>query len=163
MQIYVLTDFDPHGIDILRCYKYDSARMSRGRRVVLETAQWLGIRKVDLFSQFELQVLSQPGYEIYTNGDNSQMTSTDRNLPGSHDQQTSVCSRAAMALSNKDRDTGTKILRRVKQETNLNEDSLQIMAELQVMLMLDLKVSIQQVIGTDLPKWLDDHLTNVAS
>lgn len=44
-----LVDYDPHGISILRTYKYGSKRLGHEENVTIPGMKWLGIRSGDLF------------------------------------------------------------------------------------------------------------------
>lgn len=48
MPIYALVDYDPDGINILRCYKWGSTALEHEEEAKLPSLQWLGIKSRDL-------------------------------------------------------------------------------------------------------------------
>jgi meiotic recombination protein SPO11 len=48
LDLFALVDFDPHGIAILRTYKYGSQRFGHEEHTTVPRLRWLGIRSHDL-------------------------------------------------------------------------------------------------------------------
>ena len=50
LEMFALVDFDPHGIAILRTYKYGSQRLGHEENAAVPHLRWLGIHSNDILS-----------------------------------------------------------------------------------------------------------------
>jgi DNA topoisomerase VI subunit A len=51
--IFILVDFDPDGIAILRNYKYGSQSLRHEKNITTPRAKWLGIKSYDIIGNRE--------------------------------------------------------------------------------------------------------------
>lgn len=129
--IYGLVDYDPHGVRILRTYKYGSLSLGHEIDADVPNMEWLGIRSLDLQQQ---DIAGQP-WPILS--DAICLTETDR--------------KAATGL--------LREIVWGYDEDSPSSSMLMQCREIQVMLMLNIKAEIQAVDDHgDLASWLDEKL-----
>ncbi|OTA08758.1 hypothetical protein A9Z42_0004740 [Trichoderma parareesei] len=154
--VFVLADYDPDGLNILRCYRLKSDIMSRERSPTAPDIRWLGIRSQDLL-------------ELETRLDQSATPlPIDLQPPNSPSSQQSASSRTSISatecrepispLSVRDRKLAVGILDKLR-EARDDPDATELQRELQVMLMMSIKAEIQWLDEAgNLTEWLDVKL-----
>ena len=131
--IYLLVDYDPYGILILRTYKYGSPRLSHETNNTVPSIRWLGIRSSDIVRPPE-RIPFPPGHFQHVSDHAAPLTARDRRV-------------AVRTLE--------AIHARAIHDVHLAEQ----VAELQTMLILNIKAEIQFVDNYDnLAWWLDERL-----
>jgi DNA topoisomerase VI subunit A len=142
--MYCLIDFDPHGINIYRCYKEPSAHYQLAG---LSRLRWLGVKSEDLsICRASLQ--------------NSQQSSQTYGSQQSQNSQTSAISasesggyRGMTCLTEKDRRFTVNMLHKVRGRDN------EMVNELQTLLFLNVKCEIQMLNESgDISGYLDYKL-----
>jgi len=130
--IYLLIDYDPYGIRILRMCKYGSRRLDHESNITVPSIRWLGIRSEDI------------------------VHASERGEPRGSFQQISD---HAAPLTARDRRMAVKTLESICAQGIHDADLAEQAVELQTMLMLNLKAEIQFVDNyDDLARWLDGKL-----
>jgi meiotic recombination protein SPO11 len=164
-------DYDPDGINIMRCYKYGSHNLEHEENTVVPGLRWLGMK-----SRHMLQACTVPDVtnrapviprvsSIFPNS----IALEDRNIPftsqelhgSTSSQLTTLASRRApiSPLTARDRKCALETLLRLNSSEEGETDIGEIRRETQVMLMLNYKAEIQAVDNLgDLTDWLDEHL-----
>ena len=135
LPIYGLVDYDPHGIRILRTYKYGSLSLSHELQTTVAGIKWLGIRSCDLLPARA------------THGSPQAWSVLDDVLPLTYtDRRTAVCLLKELSRGPCD-------------NTDMEEANLEQCREVQVMLMLNVKAEIQAADDCgDLTAWLNNKL-----
>ncbi len=82
LELFALVDFDPHGIAILRTYKYGSQRLGHEENATVPRLRWLGIRSNDILSNESAD--SQETHDI-AQGPASQDTASQDSIAYSFD------------------------------------------------------------------------------
>ncbi|KAH6652542.1 Spo11/DNA topoisomerase VI subunit A [Truncatella angustata] len=172
--VHALVDFDPDGISIMRTYKRGSRSLQHEENVTIPSLVWMGVKVCDIAYHIDCeQSLSQPplpsimekasiprGREA-----SSQLNPQyDRDMPASGLIHTVVprlttTDYKTSALSMNDRYKAVNLLATLNNEEDLGAEELDLICELQLMLMLNVKFEIQ-AIGEEgrMIKWLDERL-----
>ncbi|OTB01709.1 hypothetical protein M426DRAFT_265630 [Hypoxylon sp. CI-4A] len=136
--ILALVDFDPSGIEIMLTYKYGSRSLSHEQNVTVPGLLWLGPKSCDI-------------------------TDRTRRLSGDSSAQDELPSADPLEVSSHlsalDRQKAMKLLEKLKEQEDSTEND-ELVHEIQLMLMLNLKAEIQAVDDAgDLTRWLDENLS----
>ncbi|KAF5505504.1 Meiotic recombination protein rec12 [Colletotrichum siamense] len=138
--IYGLVDFDPYGVNIMRCYSHGSRGHAHEVGVTVPSMQWLGIKSDDLLGRRDLEV--------------------DDDSAFSRQQQSESSFDATDALKERDRKIAKTLLRNIS--ADFDEYNIECRRELQIMLFLNVKAEIQAVDDAgDISNWLDVHMARV--
>ncbi|KAK4224273.1 meiotic recombination protein rec12 [Podospora fimiseda] len=168
--LFGLVDFDPHGIAILRTYKYGSQRLEHEVGATIPGMKWLGIKSSDIMpssglsrnisalrrsdSQSTQEYSSQESQAYSYDGSQSERPPKRLRIRRVQDPSDSVA-----ALTQNDRKKAMDILKDICSSENMDGDVPEQMLELQRMLMLNIKAEIQAVDNYgDLTDWLDERL-----
>ncbi|PKS07235.1 hypothetical protein jhhlp_005837 [Lomentospora prolificans] len=134
MPIYALLDFDPDGINILRCNKWGSTALQHEQKATVPRLRWLGIQSDDIMSILNSNYSFGIGRR-----DLDHATGSSFNL-------TSVLAKATIgqliALTANDWKLATRLLVGLP-TMGLDMDTEEVRRELQLMLMMNLKAEIQ--------------------
>ncbi|KAJ5008519.1 Meiotic recombination protein rec12 [Colletotrichum sp. SAR 10_66] len=140
LPIYGLVDFDPYGVNIMRCYSHGSRGHAHEVGVTVPSMQWLGIKSGDLLGRQDLGV--------------------DDDAAFSRQQQSESNFEATDALKDRDRKIAKTLLGNIPDE--LDEYNIECRRELQIMLFLSVKAEIQAVDDAgNISNWLDAHMMRV--
>ncbi|KAF4837556.1 Meiotic recombination protein rec12 [Colletotrichum siamense] len=140
LPIYGLVDFDPYGVNIMRCYSHGSRGHAHEVGVTVPSMQWLGIKSGDLLGRRDLEV--------------------DDDAAFSRQQQSESSFESTDALKERDRKIAKTLLGNIPDD--LDEYSIECRRELQIMLFLNVKAEIQAVDDAgDISNWLDLHMRRV--
>ncbi|KAI8192796.1 meiosis-specific topoisomerase spo11 [Colletotrichum sp. SAR 10_70] len=138
--IYGLVDFDPYGVNIMRCYSHGSRGHAHEVGVTVPSMQWLGIKSDDLLGRRDLEV--------------------DDDSAFSRQQQSESSFDATDALKERDRKIAKTLLGNIPDD--FDEYNIECRRELQIMLFLNVKAEIQAVDDAgDISNWLDAHMARV--
>ncbi|KAI8304108.1 Meiotic recombination protein rec12 [Colletotrichum sp. SAR11_240] len=138
--IYGLVDFDPYGVNIMRCYSHGSRGHAHEVGVTVPSMQWLGIKSDDLLGRRDLEV--------------------DDDSAFSRQQQSESSFDATDALKERDRKIAKTLLRNIP--ADFDEYNIDCRRELQIMLFLNVKAEIQAVDDAgNISDWLDAHMRRV--
>ncbi|KAI1469872.1 DNA topoisomerase IV, alpha subunit [Daldinia caldariorum] len=160
--IYALVDYDPSGIAIMLTYKCSSPGLSHEESITIPGILWLGPTSTDILGHTRYHsmpnasssddVSSEYGY------DPSPSTSP-HSPPG--DSLSAIPIEVTTHLSTSDRRKAIGILRRLESQPIGSVGEPDLVHELQLMLMLNIKAEIQAVDESgDMAGWLDDKLSN---
>ncbi|KAM6486498.1 Spo11/DNA topoisomerase VI subunit A [Trichoderma sp. SZMC 28011] len=149
--IFVLADYDPDGLNILRHYRLKSEIVSQG--FTAPAIRWLGIKSQDLLErESRLDMLRIPS------PDNLQLpeSQSSRESTGSKTSISSTeCREPISALSTRDRNVAVGILKKLV-DSGDDSTAVELGRELQVMLMMGVKAEIQWLDEAgNLTEWLD--------
>jgi len=179
--MHALVDFDPHGIAILRTYRYGSKRLGHENEAKVPSMKWLGIRSNDVLargsnriwddlhlpdsqSSLESVSYSQEGMtQIYRGVITDTPIDSDGPRPykRTRTQEPRETEESILYLTEKDRKKAIKLMTGIC-GSELDDDALEQLHELQRMLMLGIKAEIQALDDFgDLSKWLDERLKPV--
>lgn len=106
LKLFALVDFDPHGVAIMRTYKYGSRRLGH-ENATIPSLRWLGIRSDDILNAAD----SDEGYGISLS-QSSQDATSQESIAYSFDGKGCIvlcavhCLKKLLRLS--DRETGKK-------------------------------------------------------
>ncbi|KAI8244803.1 Meiotic recombination protein rec12 [Colletotrichum sp. SAR 10_77] len=140
LPIYGLVDFDPYGVNIMRCYSHGSRGHAHEVGVTVPSMQWLGIKSDDLLGRRDLEV------------DDDSAFSRQKQSESSFD--------ATDALKERDRKIAKTLLGNIPDD--FDEYNIECRRELQIMLFLNVKAEIQAVDDAgDISNWLDAHMARV--
>ncbi|KAF5503656.1 Meiotic recombination protein rec12 [Colletotrichum fructicola] len=146
LPIYGLVDFDPYGVNIIRCYSHGSRGHAHEVGVTVPSMQWLGIKSGDLVGRQDLE------------DDDAHAEVLD--LTVFRRQQSESNFEATDVLKERDRKIAKTLLRNIPDD--LDEYNIQCRRELQIMLFLNVKAEIQAVDDAgDISNWLDAHIRRV--
>ncbi|KAK4082872.1 uncharacterized protein Triagg1_1762 [Trichoderma aggressivum f. europaeum] len=149
--IFVLADFDPDGLNILRHCRLKSEIVSQG--FTAPAIRWLGIKSQDLLEhESRLAMLRIPS------PDNLQLPDSQSSKESSGSKasiSSTECREPISPLSTRDRNVAVGILKKVV-ESGDEPAALELRRELQVMLMMGIKAEIQWLDEAgNLTEWLD--------
>ncbi|KAH6611534.1 DNA topoisomerase IV [Trichoderma cornu-damae] len=151
--IFVLSDYDPDGLNIFRCYRFTPDMVTRETGAAAPAIRWLGIKSQDLLER---------------EGHLGVPTTTSLQPPDSQSSEESAGSKASIssiecrepisALSPRDRKAAVGVLEKL-QDFRDDPEIAELQRELQVMLMMSVKAEIQWLDEAgDLTEWLDFRL-----
>ncbi|KAI7777748.1 hypothetical protein LA080_003095 [Diaporthe eres] len=143
-------DCDPHGIEIMRTYKYGSQRLSHEENTRVPGLQWLGV-KIDDILRANPPAVEEDGSQS-SPGQASQSSQSSFGLLSQAD--------SLMPLTTNDRKTAQRIFGAITARGNeLDHEETEQLREIQVMLMLNVKAEMQAIDNMgDLSDWLDERI-----
>ncbi|KJZ74498.1 hypothetical protein HIM_06094 [Hirsutella minnesotensis 3608] len=161
LPILVLTDFDPDGLNIFRCYRFGADAGAAD-----PTAQNPGVRHLGVNAR-HIQDLASAETDVPESSQFTQQGSSQSSSQG-------IASRTAMSsnhcrdpvtlLTSRDRRLASSILVRLSSTPTDDPELDQLKRELQVMLMLGVKAEIQWLDDAgDLAEWLDENIAQALS
>ncbi|KAF4920123.1 Meiotic recombination protein rec12 [Colletotrichum viniferum] len=140
LPIYGLVDFDPYGVNIVRCYSHGSRGHAHEVGVTVPIMQWLGIKSDDLLGRRDLEVDYDAAFSVQ--------------------QQSGSNFEATDALKERDRKIAKNLLGNIP--ADLDEYNIECRRELQIMLFLNVKAEMQAVDDAgDISNWVDAHMRRV--
>ncbi|KAI0007349.1 DNA topoisomerase IV, alpha subunit [Xylariaceae sp. FL0662B] len=157
--IQAVVDFDPHGIAIMLTYKLGSHGLRHEENVTVPGLSWLGPKSFDILGRLHPWSIRSPQAS-----QSSVMTPpfAAEIMPSPISRHHSFANSldTPSPLTVLDRLKVTKILRKLEDEDEQNADEMELMHELQLMLMLNLKAEIQAVDEAGrITGWLDENLS----
>ncbi|KAK4039798.1 Spo11/DNA topoisomerase VI subunit A [Parachaetomium inaequale] len=169
LDLFALVDFDPHGVAIMRTYKYGSQRLDHEENATAPRLRWLGIHSDDILSN------APAGHqETYDNSQSqsSQEAASQDSVAYSFDgsQSERLAKRARISkmpgpsesilpLTQRDRKKAAELMKEISGAEDVDGDGTEQMRELQRMMMLNIKAEIQAVDNYgDIADWLDGKL-----
>ncbi|KAG5969533.1 hypothetical protein E4U58_001364 [Claviceps cyperi] len=148
--IFVLTDFDPDGINIFHCYLYGSGRLLPVPGAYNRSVRWLGIKSCHIESLEPF--LGEPA-EALDSGQPGPSTRFSESISSLN------CQPSTPELSLRDRKAISNTLERYTSRGDSSSINLVLRRELQVMQMLGYKAEIQLLDDSgNLECWLDYNL-----
>ncbi|KAK3297443.1 Spo11/DNA topoisomerase VI subunit A [Chaetomium fimeti] len=171
LELFVLVDFDPHGVAIMRTYRYGSRRLDHEENATAPKLRWLGIISDDIFNEAaHVQGTSDIGHSQASQGTASQVSVAD-SFDGSQSERPTKRARtnklqrrgpseSILPLTRHDRRKAVEVMKEVSGAESMSDDGAEQMRELQRMLMLNIKAEIQAVDNYgDISEWLDGKLS----
>ncbi|KAI0599287.1 Spo11/DNA topoisomerase VI subunit A [Biscogniauxia sp. FL1348] len=144
LPFYALVDFDPDGLAIMRTYKCGSLALNHEENITLPSLSWLGPKSHD--------ILSRSSY-VYS-GNSSQ------NITPNHDSPPNLLE-VSSVLTVMDRKKGVRLLGKLVAELDQDGSEEDLVCELQIMLILNIKAEIQAIDEAgDMTGWLDNKLSS---
>lgn len=162
LRVFVLVDFDPDGIAILRNYKYGGRKMAHEENNTVPRARWIGIKSTDVLREIPnldaAEESSQDAGSQHSNG-RSQSSQTSRASKRRRTADAHGTYESILPLTARDRKKATDLLEVIcggaDQDAEVQEQKL----ELQRCLMLNVKAEMQALDNLgDMTSWLDDNL-----
>ena len=157
--IFVLADYDPDGLNILRYYRLKSDIVSRETNHTAPEIRWLGIKSQHLLERethIDHSVTPSPIDLQPPNSQSSEQSASSRTSISS-----TQCREPISALSVRDRKLAVGMLEKLH-DTGDSSDALELQRELQVMLMMGIKAEIQWLDEAgNLTQWLELKLGQV--
>ncbi|KAL7801907.1 DNA topoisomerase IV, alpha subunit [Trichoderma afarasin] len=149
--IFVLADYDPDGLNILRHYRLKSEIVSEG--FTAPAIRWLGIKSEDLLERESrldmLRILSPDSLQLPESQSSRESTGSKTSISSTE------CREPISALSARDRNVAVGILKKLV-DSGDDPAAVELGRELQVMLMMGIKAEIQWLDEAgNLTEWLD--------
>ncbi len=160
--IYALVDFDPAGVIIMRTYKFGSPGLGHEQRATVPNLSWLGLKSSDILT-CDRKGLEETSTLPRQLPERTQTSSRQSSTSGESDGPSEA--RCYSPLTNSDRQRAAKLIGNLLDGVGRGGNDTEIVHELQVMLLLNIKAEIQAVddIGS-MAGWLDERLlSNVGS
>ncbi|EAQ86438.1 hypothetical protein CHGG_07691 [Chaetomium globosum CBS 148.51] len=178
LDLFILVDFDPHGVAIMRTYRYGSRRLDHEENATVPRLRWLGIVSDDIFNETtHLHETSDNDNSQASQGTSTQETASQASVVHSFDGSQSERptkrakigrararrpSESILPLTQHDRRKAVDVMKEVFGAGAMNNDGAEQMRELQRMLMLNIKAEIQAVDNYgDSSDWLDAKLSKL--
>ncbi|KAK4235910.1 Spo11/DNA topoisomerase VI subunit A [Achaetomium macrosporum] len=163
LAIFALVDYDPHGVAILRTYKYGSQRLDHEMNAATPQLRWLGILSDDILLNVDTErhesqdySQSQPSQEANLNVSDSQ---NERPIKRVRVTKAKAPSESILPLTRRDRKRAVEVMKEISVAGTIGVDGPDQVQELQRMLMLNIKAEIQAVDNHgDIADWLDEKL-----
>uniref|UniRef100_A0A0B7K5A4 DNA topoisomerase (ATP-hydrolyzing) n=1 Tax=Bionectria ochroleuca TaxID=29856 RepID=A0A0B7K5A4_BIOOC len=154
--ILVLVDYDPDGVNILRCYRWGLSRLPSPKYL---KAHWIGIKARHVLESRNLQPVQSAPERIT----HQEQAYSSRGGDSAGDSISSIsCREPSAQLSVRDRQLVRGTLRRIQAIITTDESSQEVAEmryELQKMLMLGVKAEIQWLDdGGNLTGWLEQEI-----
>ncbi|POR33776.1 Meiotic recombination protein rec12 [Tolypocladium paradoxum] len=157
MPIFVLTDFDPDGLNIFRCYRFGSDALAHESAAYNPGVRWLGVKARHIHDFDAFLKCHPPSIEGPSNA-----------------SQSSACSRASIAsttcrdpicqLTSRDRKAAKGALEKASARYSDDVEMVRLRRELQVMLMVGVKAEIQWLDDAgNITQWLDKSIAAMLS
>jgi meiotic recombination protein SPO11 len=171
LQLFALVDWDPHGVAIMRTYKYGSRRLDHEENATAPRLRWLGIlsddvllnRVVDsqeLYDSSQSQTSQEPASQDSVAYSFDGESLSERPAKRAKIGKAQGPSESILPLTQRDRKKAVEVMREVSRVKYICSDGLDQMRELQRMLMLNIKAEIQAVDNYgDIADWLDGKLS----
>ncbi|KAK1757142.1 meiotic recombination protein rec12 [Echria macrotheca] len=163
LRMYALVDFDPHGIAILRTYRYGSKRLDHEIESKVPSLRWLGIRSGDVLAR-DRPESGQDGQLPDSQSSQESVSFSQEESEGPRPykrvrtQEARDPDDSVLYLTENDRKKAIDLMTDICQY-ELDNYALEQLQELQRMLMLGIKAEIQAVDDFgNLAKWLDKRL-----
>lgn len=154
--IFVLADYDPDGLNILRYYRLKSDFVSQETGPTAPGIRWLGIKSQDLLereSHLDMLITPSPDNLQPPNSQSSEESASSKTSISSTE-----CREPISALSTRDRKLAVGILEKLLDSRD-DPDAIELQRELRVMLMMGIKAEIQWLDEAgNLTEWLDFKL-----
>lgn len=133
--IYALVDYDPDGVNILKCYKWGSTALEHEEESKLPSLQWLGIKSRDLHD-----ISGQVSAEALVRSN-----TLSQGAMHSHEEMTPLAEpyKRQLRLTQRDRKLAVKLLCDLTNETDRDGVVAEAVLEIQRMLMMNMKAEIQ--------------------
>ncbi|PTB58187.1 hypothetical protein M431DRAFT_517763 [Trichoderma harzianum CBS 226.95] len=152
--IFVLADYDPDGLNILRHYRLKSEIVSEG--FTAPAIRWLGIKSQDLLereSRLDMLRIPSPDSLQLLEGQSSRESTGSKTSISSTE-----CREPISALTTRDRNVAVGILKKLV-DSGDDSTAVELGRELQVMLMMGIKAEIQWLDEAgNLTEWLDTKI-----
>ncbi|KAK4142312.1 Spo11/DNA topoisomerase VI subunit A [Dichotomopilus funicola] len=170
LALHALVDFDPHGVAIMRTYKYGSKRLGHEENATSSRLRWLGILSDDVLpngsadsnaSSHDSQGHSQEteSQDSATYSLDGSQNSFERRIKRARVEVTRGPSDSVLPLTLGDRKKAVDVIKEIVNVEEPGDDEMGQIRELQRMLMLNVKAEIQAVDNFgDLAGWLDEKL-----
>ncbi|KAL2262512.1 hypothetical protein VTK26DRAFT_1092 [Humicola hyalothermophila] len=166
MSLFALVDFDPHGVAIMRTYKYGSHRLNHEEDATTPGLRWLGIRSDDILASLRGMDESGDGLEWQSSQGSPPgpgwMERPQDERPNKRPRVSPVNApyESASPLTSRDRKRAVELMREISAAEAIDVEGRYQLQELQRMLMLNIKAEIQAVDNYgDIALWLDSKLT----
>lgn len=157
MPIFVLTDFDPDGLNIFRCYRFGSDALAHESTAYNTGVRWLGMQARHVHDFNATLQNSPPSLERPSNG--SQSGTGSRASIASTTCRDPVCQ-----LTSRDRKAVKGALERVSARYSDDVEMVRLRRELQVMLLMGVKAEIQWLDDAgNITEWLDRNIATMLS
>ncbi|KAK3359637.1 Spo11/DNA topoisomerase VI subunit A [Lasiosphaeria hispida] len=171
LRLFALVDFDPHGIAILRTFQNGSKRLEHEDDVTVPHMRWLGVRSGDIISHISVfDDLASQGTESQSSQEVSSQESlvyseVDSQLEGDRPAKRQKIKRIQDAsesiapLTQGDRKKAIDVMKDICAGDGMDLEVGDLLLELQMMMMLNMKAEIQAVDNFgNITEWLDEKL-----
>ncbi|KAI1808239.1 DNA topoisomerase IV, alpha subunit [Daldinia bambusicola] len=163
--IYALVDYDPSGISIMLTYKCGSRGLSHEEHITIPGILWLGPTSCDILGHTRYPSLPDTNLSNDVSSEYDSDPYSSVLSPSSPSSPTSSLSAIPIEvtthLSTSDRRRAIGILRRLEIYPMESVGEPDLVHELQLMLMLNIKAEIQAVDESgDMTGWLDSKISN---
>ncbi|KND93448.1 Meiotic recombination protein rec12 [Tolypocladium ophioglossoides CBS 100239] len=157
MPIFVLTDFDPDGVNIFRCYRFGSDALAHESTAYNPGVRWLGVRARHVHDFDTALKNHPPPIEGPSNG--SQSSASSRASIASTTSRDPIC-----RLTSRDRKAVKWTLEKAFVRYSEDPEMVWLRRELQVMLMMGIKAEIQWLDDAgNITEWLDRNIAVILS
>lgn len=156
LPILGLMDFDPDGVNILKCYRYGSQKLAHEINARTPEIRWLGIKSSQLMHIHGAENVNlSPDQASSQDSQSSAFTlATTRTAVSS-----TSCQDPIMYLSSRDRRAAVSALRVLQSSPPGEMEVTEMVRELQVMLNLGIKAEIEWLDESgNLCQWLDQEI-----
>ncbi|KPM35850.1 hypothetical protein AK830_g10716 [Neonectria ditissima] len=158
LPILGLLDFDPDGVNILKCYRYGSQRLAHEANARTPAMRWLGIKCRQLMRIPGVESTSLQNHDTASD-ESSQNSSLTLNTVRTSVSSTS-CQDPITYLSSRDRRAAESALRVMLSSFPGEMEATEMIRELQVMLKLGVKAEIEWLDESgNLCQWLDQEIS----
>lgn len=156
LPILGLMDFDPDGVNILKCYRYGSQKLAHEINARTPEIRWLGIKSSQLMHIHGAENVNlSPDLASSQDSQSSALTlATTRTAVSS-----TSCQDPIIYLSSRDRRAAESALKVLQSSPPGEMEVTEMMRELQVMLNLGIKAEIEWLDESgNLCQWLDQEI-----
>ncbi|KAH7008545.1 Spo11/DNA topoisomerase VI subunit A [Ilyonectria destructans] len=156
LPILGLMDFDPDGVNILKCYRYGSQKLAHETNARTPAIRWLGIKSSQLMHIHGAENVNQSLDLASSQGSQSSALTlaTTRTAVSS-----TSCQDPIIYLSSRDRRAAESALKVLQSSPPGEMEVTEMMRELQVMLNLGIKAEIEWLDESgNLCQWLDQEI-----
>lgn len=149
-------DFDPDGVNILKCYRYGSQKLAHETNARTPAIRWLGIKSSQLMHMHGAENVNQ-SLDLASSQD-SQSSALTLATTRTAISSTS-CQDPIIYLSSRDRQVAESALKVLHSSPPGEREVTEMMRELQVMLNLGIKAEIEWLDESgNLCQWLDQEI-----
>ncbi|KAK3308553.1 Spo11/DNA topoisomerase VI subunit A [Chaetomium strumarium] len=170
LAMFALVDYDPHGLAIMRTYRYGSQRLDHEQNAATPQILWLGIRSDDILLDVDTDRHESQDYsQSQPISESASKDAAARYLDESQNERRTkrvrfskakAPSESILPLTAHDRKRAVELLKEISVAHTIDVGGSDQVQELQRMLMLNIKAEIQAVDNYgDIAKWLDDKLS----
>ncbi|KAI1372750.1 DNA topoisomerase IV, alpha subunit [Hypoxylon crocopeplum] len=163
LPVYALVDFDPSGINIMLTYKHGSLALSHEQNTTVPGLSWLGPKSSDILGYYHDYFPSTHSPQTNQPLALTPPSSQEPSCPPSLSSQTLSVNEPEVFshLTTLDRRKAVGLLRKLDMKQNQSIDEVELVHELQLMLILNIKAEIQAVDDAgDMTGWLDGKLSD---